>query len=231
MNEQPQANQLRVRPVKKSLPEKSPPKLDPQVEDSNLTPRQRAFVEYYMTGDNAKNAALKAGYSESVAAASCSGTNLLYNSSVQAEIRRRTKAKFASVDFTAERMLEIAMTKAQTNIMDFIEIDEAGRWRPDLKKIDRDMGVCIKELSYDLQGKPKLIVHDSKPWWDSLAKHYGICRDKTEVTGLNGGPIQMTVEFLDKALKSVTNNVQININESPEKHNFPETVEQLQLSE
>lgn len=226
---------LRVRPIKSSLPEKKPPsqQLVSKTKTSRskgLTQRQKLFIKYYREGSSAAAAARKAGYSESIAQVACSGDLLLYHPAVQAEIKRLNEIKFKALDFKAENLIEMAITMLQANNTDFVKRLDNGKTVVDLTEVTRDQALAIQEIGYDLQGNPRVRLEPKLPWAQFLAKLTGAVKDKLEVSGPGGGPI--TIEFLDKAVKSVTNNVQINIgDQEKDNHHFPEPVEQLQLSE
>ena len=70
----------------------------------HLNPKQAAFVEHYITCNNGKEAAIKAGYSEKTSAAA--GTNLLNNNLVFAEIQRRKNSMGEKLQFTREGQLK-----------------------------------------------------------------------------------------------------------------------------
>lgn len=69
-----------------------------------LTPKQQRFVDEYIVDLNAKQAAIRAGYS--ARSAEVQGCRLLSNANVQEAVRERTEDRKKDTIATAEEVLE-----------------------------------------------------------------------------------------------------------------------------
>lgn len=117
-----------------------------------LTPRQRAFAREYVVDFQAREAAIRAGYSPIPESAARMGSILLANAAVQAYITALTQSKAKQItivdpDYVIRKVLAI------------INKDES-------KDGDRLRGLEL------------------------LAKHLGMLKERVEMTGANGGPIE-----------------------------------------
>ena len=91
---------------------------------SELTPRQRAFVEAYASMPNAKTAAITAGYSER--SARQIGSRLLTRVDIKSAIRARTTTALEKLEVSDEMTLQELAVIAFSNIQDFVEWDKDG---------------------------------------------------------------------------------------------------------
>ena len=82
-----------------------------------LTPRQRAFVNEYLTDLNATQAVLRAGYKMTNAAARTQGARLLANANIQKAVQEareaREKATQYNVDWIMAQIAKIAEDETQ----------------------------------------------------------------------------------------------------------------------
>lgn len=70
-----------------------------------------------------------------------------------------------------------------TNTVEVIGSDE----------IDDDTAAAISEISQNEKGGLKIKLHDKRAALVDLGKYLGMFRDKVELTGANGGPVQHTI--------------------------------------
>ncbi|RQQ19720.1 terminase small subunit [Burkholderia stagnalis] len=167
---------------------------------NDLNPKQARFVDEYLRDLNATQAAKRAGYSEKAA---CQiGSRLLSNVKVQAAItaaRERLAKKF---EITRERvMLEYARL-AFADPRAFFREDGTLKRVPEL---DDDTAAALAGFEvteeFDGSGEDRMQVGvTSKVKWsdkraalDSISKVMGwsVDRVKAEVSGLDGGPIDV----------------------------------------
>ena len=169
-----------------------------------LTNRQRRFVDEYLIDLNATQAAIRSGYSAKTAQEQAS--RLLSNVMVHAAISDRMKAREHRTEITQDRVLkELAK-------IGFSDIRKALDWVPEVavvdeetgqtalmngvalipsEKIDDDTAAAISEISQTAQGV-KIKLHDKRAALVDIGRHLGMFKDKVEVSGPNGGPLQHT---------------------------------------
>ena len=86
-----------------------------------LTSKQKQFVSEYLIDRNAKQAAIRSGYS--VKTAEVQGSRLLSNVKVKALVEKKTKIIEEKTDLTALKAMEEVKAIATSNIMDGMEYD------------------------------------------------------------------------------------------------------------
>lgn len=179
--------------------------------ESDLTPKQRAFVREYLIDLNATQAAIRAGYSEATAAAI--GAENLTKPNIADAIAKAIEDRATRTDITADRVLkELAK-------IGFADIRKAVSWQSGLiteednpdggdiaviktivtnnvqviasDEIDDDTASAISEISQTDKGGLKIKFHDKRAALVDIGKHLGMFKDKIEVTGVNGGPVQV----------------------------------------
>jgi len=119
----------------------------------SLTPRQRAFVEYYLVSWNAREAATKAGYKSPEK----TGWRLLYNPEIAELVNERLKEMGA----TADEVLVRLTNQARAGLGDFLTVDANGKATLDWAAIKR-AGDVVKKISYTRHGTPVLELYDKQ---------------------------------------------------------------------
>lgn len=167
-----------------------------------LTPKQRRFVDEYLIDLNATQAAIRAGYSAKTAASQ--GERLLRNVEIQTGIQEAMKARQGRTEITQDKVLE------ELAKIGFADIRRALEWGPEVmvvdeatgetavsngvalvssEKIDSDTAAAIAEISQTAQGI-KIKLHDKRAALVDIGRHLGMFKDKVELTGKDGGPVQ-----------------------------------------
>lgn len=123
-------------------------KVRQEVENTELTEKQRLFVAEYLTDFNATRAAMSAGYSKNTAMEQ--GSRLLRNVKVQAEIKQQTEVLFDSIGLTQQRILMDYMKIAGADVSNYLtfgqrEVPVMTMYGP-LK--DEDGNVVMKTVNY-----------------------------------------------------------------------------------
>ena len=179
--------------------------------ENELTPKQRAFVREYLIDLNATQAAIRAGYSEDTAGAI--GYENLNKPQIQAAVRAAMDLRAKRTEITADRVLhELAK-------IGFSDIRKAVRWESSLvteednpdggdvavikhivtnqvqlissDDIDDETAAAISEISQTATGGLKIKLHDKKAALVDLGRHLGLFTDKVELTGRDGGPVEV----------------------------------------
>lgn len=162
-----------------------------------LTPRQQCFVDEYLVDLNAAAAARRAGYSEK--AARQIGERLLTNADIQSEIQARMLARQQRTEITADRVLSELAKVAFFDPRRLFNAD--GSPKPIAELDDATAGALagIEVLEeYEGSGKDRVFVGYTKKYkvadkntaLTNAMRHLGMLRDKVEVTGKDGAPLQ-----------------------------------------
>jgi phage terminase small subunit len=181
-----------------------------------LTSKQQRFVDEYLIDLNATQAAIRAGYSQKTA--NEQGARLLANASVQAAIVERIKARTERTKINADWVLRTLTEEATADLADLY--DEAGNLKPvkDWPLVWRTgLVVGIESIEeFEGQGKErkfigytrKVKLSDRIKHKELIGKHVDVAafRERHEITGKGGGPIQsqaVTPEQLAEAVRNV----------------------------
>lgn len=166
-----------------------------------LTRKQQKFIdEYFACGFNATKAAINAGYSENTARTQ--GSFLLTNIDIKAEIDRI----FSENTMPAGEILTLLTEHARGDIGDFLDdngsIDlkkarEQGKTRL-IKKIKRTVSTYTDENGHGKESfTDEIELHSPQTALQLLGKHRGLFVERTEVTGKDGGAIEVTYTYPD----------------------------------
>lgn len=147
-------------PEKTATPSKKPyKKVNPTPEDRPLTTKQEKFCQYFVKLNNAKQAAIKAGYSEKGAEATASQTLRLANVAKRIkELRdRQARPSIASGAEVMEMLTRIARGE---------EKDEVGLDISPSDKIKALVELAKRTVDLDnkLAGKPDSVVEIKLDW-------------------------------------------------------------------
>jgi phage terminase small subunit len=163
-----------------------------------LTARQARFVAEYCVSLNATSAAIKAGYSEKSAMAQ--GSQQLMKPKVREEICKKTGKVFTKLEISAERVLEEIAKLAFFDPRKLFESDGSPK---QLHELDDETAMAVagfefvelfegtgdQKHAYGLLKKYKLT--DKRASLELLGKYLKLFTDRTEITGKDGGPIQV----------------------------------------
>lgn len=156
-----------------------------------LTDKRQAFIDEYLKCWNATEAARAAGY----AVPRQEGSRLLSNADIREEIQRRVSERAMSADEVLIRLSNMA----RADIGDFLSI-LPGKAAPmlDLGKAATagKLGL-IKKIKASADGTiVEFELYDAQAALVQLGKFHKVLIDRSELTGVNGGPI--AVESLHK---------------------------------
>ena len=177
-----------------------------------MTPKQSRFIDEYLIDLNATQAAIRAGYSAKTAYSA--GERLLRNVEVQSALTERMKDREKRTEITQDMVLrELAK-------IGFADIRKAVKWGEGIsvadaesgeltisngislvgsEQIDDDTAAAISEVSQTMQGL-KIKMHDKKGALVDIGRHLGMFKDKVELTGKDGGPVQVETPKLEIVL-------------------------------
>jgi len=163
----------------------------------SLPPRQRRFVQEYLVDLNATQAAIRAGYSAKTA--DVAGPRLLGNVRIAQAVAEGQAKVGARLEITAERVLKELARLAFLDIGTAFESDGRMKALADIPEDTRRAiaGLEIEEM-FDGRGEERVLagqlrkvkLADKTRTLELLGRHLGMFRDKVELSGPNGGPIQ-----------------------------------------
>lgn len=175
-----------------------------------LTPKQQRFVEEYLVDLNATQAAIRAGYSPDTARSI--GSENLTKPDIMAAIDEAMATRSMRTNITQDQVLrelarigfvDIRKVVTWTNGADGFnerEAEETGEVRISIAnfvmltpsdQIDVETAAAISEVSQTKDGALKVKMHDKRAALVDLGRHLGMFKDKVEVTGKDGNPIEI----------------------------------------
>jgi phage terminase small subunit len=165
--------------------------------ESELTPKQRAFVREYLVDLNGTQAAIRAGYSAN--SADVEASRLLANAKVRSAVDAAIKLRSERTDITADRVLQ------ELAKIGFADIRKAIKWQGTLvteednpdggdtltiknvvtnsvqlissDDIDDETAAAISEISQNQGGGIKLKLHDKRAALVDIGKHLGMFKE------------------------------------------------------
>jgi phage terminase small subunit len=158
----------------------------------------RRFVEEYIVDLNAKQAAIRAGYSAH--SATQTGCDLLAEPKITAAIETAVAERSARTKITADEVL-LELTKlGRANMQDYMSATDGGDPYLDFSKLTRDQASCLQEVTVEdyTEGRGenardvkrvKFRLCDKRAALVDLGKHLGMFIDRKAVTFPEGVPV------------------------------------------
>lgn len=163
-----------------------------------LTERERRFVEAYIIQPEAMPAAIEAGYSRRTA--KCNSYAILRRPHIAAAIAEARAKREKRTQITADNVLKELARLAFVNTTDLVSI-KGGRVRiSDTSRMTEDQKAAILELA-DTPNGMRIKLHDKKGALELLGKHLGLFPTRVELTGRNGGPVDVVEHLSDDELQ------------------------------
>lgn len=175
-----------------------------------MTPKQQRFVEEYLIDLNATQAAIRAGYAAS--GARTEGARLLADADIAAAVDQAMAERSMRTNITQDRVLrelarigfvDIRKVVTWTNGaagFDEQEAEDTGEVRISIAnfvmltpsdQIDPETAAAISEVSQTKDGALKVKMHDKRGALVDIGRHLGMFKDRVEVTGKDGGAIEI----------------------------------------
>jgi phage terminase small subunit len=150
--------------------------------------RLRRFAAAYVATLHIADAVRAAGYSAK--AAPSTGTKLLQEPFVQAEIQRLQAAKLARAELTADRVLEEYRRLGFSNVQHLLDAD--GNLRP-LHELPAEVAAAISSVEVVMKNAAagdgkidrvlKIRLWDKTRTLNDLARHFALLVDRVEISG------------------------------------------------
>lgn len=164
-----------------------------------LTPKQEMFVKEYLCDLNATQAAIRAGYSEKTA--QVIGAENLTKPIIADAIQKAMDERAGKLDITAEKVLAELAKLGFGNIQNLYT--QEGRLIP-VHQLPPEVAATITEITEKVVStdaeqavlERKYKISDKRAALVDLGKHLKLFTDKTELTGKDGAPLDLTVNFV-----------------------------------
>lgn len=167
---------------------------------AKLSEKQGQFVREYLIDLNATQAAIRAGYSKKTARSQ--GQRLLTNVDIAEAIAEAQQERAERTEITADRVLEELGKIGFANMQDYIRVTPDGDAYIDLSKLTREQAAALSEVTVEdfTEGRGddardvrrvKVKLIDKRAALVDIGKHLGMFIERKEVTGKDGGPIEV----------------------------------------
>ena len=167
----------------------------------NLTPKQARFVQEYLIDLNATQAAIRAGYSEDTARSQ--GQRLLTNvdiaSAAEAALANREKRTEITADRVLKELARIGLSDLRNVFTEAGHLKHPGSWDDataaaiaSVKVVTRPSGGVDDDGNKEVEHIHEIKMWDKNSALEKIAKHLGMFVDRHEITGKDGGPIEVT---------------------------------------
>jgi len=136
-----------------------------------LTVRQLRFVEEYLVDNNAKQAAIRAGYSARSAGRYACG--LLQHPEIKERIRRGTEARSRRLRLEAERVLSEYARIAFADLRRYVVRDKSNKLRfRAIDELSDDEAAAV--ATFSLSEHTRFKLHDKQRALDVIAQYLGL---------------------------------------------------------
>ena len=193
-----------------------------------LTVRQAAFVREFLIDLNGKQAAIRAGYSPN--GAGVQACRLFADANVAKAIAKAQTERAARTEITADRVLRELAKIGFANMGDYMRSSPSGDPYLDFSALTDDQTAALQEVTVDdyVEGRGddartvkrvKFKLYDKRAALVEIGRHLGMFVERHEVTGKDGGPIQVLTDdqlatylsrsgiVIDAAFEDVTDGV------------------------
>ena len=155
----------------------------------SLTTKQNQFVEHYLRTFNGTEAARCAKYKGNANTLAA----VAYENLRKPHIRARIEERLAETAMSANEVLVRLSDQATASVADFVEASpiegKPGRFILDMGEV-RKRGHLVKKIRYTQHGL-EVELHDAQSALVHLGKYHKLFADRMEVTGRDGGPVQV----------------------------------------
>ncbi len=145
---------------------------------SSLTAKQEEFVAQYFVDLNAKQAAIRAGYSPRTAAEQAS--RLLTNVNVAEAVAREQAERSKRIGISADRVLEELARIAFADMGEFADWSDGRVSLRSSDEIDTRCVLEVKQTAKQFGCDVGIKLHDKLGALNALAKHLGLVPEKHE---------------------------------------------------
>jgi phage terminase small subunit len=174
-----------------------------------LNAKQQKFVNEYLVDLNATQAAIRAGYSKKTAGKI--GSENLSKPEIARALEKAHEKAAERAGITTDRVLAELAKLGFSNMTDYVQIGRDGQPFTDFSQLTRSQAAAISEVTVeefkDGKGETardvrrvKFKLADKRSALVDIGKHLGMFKETVELTGKDGGPINITDSDRAKAL-------------------------------
>jgi phage terminase small subunit len=184
----------------------------PQKGERTLTPKQRRFVEAYLSNGRNAAAAYRAAYATKAkpAQVAVEATRLLRHPRIalivaeaDAKAQRATEKVVDRYAATQERIVAELARIGFASMADYVRVQPDGTAVVDLRDVDDDQFRAVSEVTVEQAGdigdddqpvpvkRVKIKLHDKRAALVDLARIQGFVVDRKEISGVGGKPIEV----------------------------------------
>src|SRR5262245_44453898 len=175
-----------------------------------LSHKQQRFVDEYMIDFNGTQAAIRAGYSARTAGSQA--YQLVTDDRIQAELKARTAKLSEQASITVAEIVERLAAILRATMRDYLRVTAQGELAVDFSRATPQQMAAVQHVEIDRAAgedaegprKFRLRLHDKIAAADKLLRYLGAYRERVEVSGPNGGPVQVAPAMTnEQRLKAV----------------------------
>lgn len=162
---------------------------------AGLNDKQHRFVDEYLVDLNATQAAIRAGYSARTARAI--GHENLTKPNIASAIAEAQRVRSARTEITQDRVLR---ELARIGFADIRRLFSPGGHLLPIDGLDDDTAACLSAVEVvtrpvvggnEVEHVAKIKLWDKRAALVDIGKHLGMFKEIHELTGKNGGPIEL----------------------------------------
>jgi phage terminase small subunit len=155
-----------------------------------LGPKQNRFIAEYLVDLNATQAAIRAGYSPRTAEQQ--GSRLLTNAEVAKAVSEAQERRASRIEVKQDDVLRVLLR--HLNFDPATVYGEHGSLLS-VKEMPLEARLAVQSLEWGEHG-PKVKFWSKDKALELGMRHLGLLKDKQEVSGPDGGPLQVLVQVL-----------------------------------
>jgi phage terminase small subunit len=179
---------------------------------AELNNRERRFVEEYLVDLSAKQAAIRAGLGKTPKSASEIASRMRRKQSVAAAISALLAERGGA---TGSRIIEELGKLAFADVTDIVKVKDGRVIVTDTDQLSPDQRASIAEISETVGGGGRTVkvrMHDKISALDRLARCLSLYKERVEVSGPHGEPVQ--IEDSKALLASLIAGMAVRLNET-----------------
>ena len=169
-----------------------------------LSYKQQRFIDEYMIDFNGTQAAIRAGYSPRTARHQAH--QLVTDYRIQAELKARTAKLSEQASITVAEIVERLAAILRATMRDYLRMTAKGELALDFSRATPQQMAAVQHLEIDRAAgedadgakKFRLRLYDKIAAADKLLRHLGAYRDRVELSGPEGGPVEVGPPLTDE---------------------------------
>jgi phage terminase small subunit len=175
----------------------------------SLSIPQKRFAKEYVIDYNGVQAALRSG-KYTYATAANYASHWLKNKEVQDAIKAEMDARAERTEITQDLVIKELAKLAFSNMNNLMVVDDNGLARLDLSTMSHSQAAAITEVTTETLAdgitlKTKVKLADKRQALVDVGRHLGMFKDKLELTGKDGGPVEIDqVNMREQLLAKLT---------------------------